>query len=511
MPGVQTGPAPLAIMSFNRPDYLVQVLDSLRAQPGIEQRDIFLFQDGGRHAVTEIQHAKPEQIAACVAAFRQAFPHGRVMRARSNLGVAGNFHRAETFLFREMGADCAYLFEDDLVLSPRYLATLDRMREAAEASGEVGYFACYGKLNATEEEQRRDPAQLQALAHLWGFGLFRAHWEAMQPEMVEYYDIVLGRDYRSRPHAEILQAYREREILVSVSSQDDVKKAVTYALGKVALNTTLVHARYIGEQGLHSDPERFRRNGFDRTVILDLEQPPIAMPDRAALDDLRAAERAWRSRKIEREAKAASVGPQVGPSSMTPEERALFERTVAGRRRYAEFGSGGSTPLALKLGVGTLVSVESDPTWARAVRAVPLVARAIAEGRASVLHADIGTVGAWGAPASREPTRLWPRYVAAMWHEWARRGAFPDAVLVDGRFRVACCLSVALLHAARPGSEPPVVMLRDYSDRRPGYAVVLEAFRVREQAGELCVMVPRENVAPESLLALMVERVTDPG
>jgi hypothetical protein len=498
-------------MSFNRPHYLRQVLDSLKAQPGIGRHEIVLFQDGGRHPVTEIQHARPEQIEACLAAFREAFPRGRVLRARANLGVAGNFHRAETFVFREMGADCAYFFEDDLVLSPRYLATLDRMREAAEASGEVGYFACYGQLNATEEEQRRDPARLQALAHLWGFGLFRTHWEAMQPEMVEYYDIVLGRDYRSRPHAEILQAYRDREILVSVSSQDDVKKAVTYALGKVALNTTLVHARYIGEEGLHSDPERFRRNGFDRTVVLDLEQPPIVVPDRAALDVIRASERDWRVRKIEREAKAAAAGPQVGPPTMAPEERALFERLVAGRQRYAEFGSGGSTPLALRLGAATLVSVESDPAWARAVRAVPVVARAIADGRASVIHADIGAVGPWGAPASREPTRLWPRYVAAMWREWARRGAFPDIVLVDGRFRIACCLSVALLHAARPGGEPPVVMLRDFTERRPGYAVVLEAFRVVEQAGGLCAMVPRDSVAPETLLALMVERVTDPG
>jgi len=505
---------PIALLSFNRPDYLRQVLASLLAQPDIAQREIFLFQDGDRHEDSNVAYAKPEQIKACIGLFREAFPRGHVLAARSNLGVAENMLRAERLFFEDLGADCGYFFEDDLVLSPRYLATLDRMREAAGASGEVGYFACYGNLQADAETQRRDAAILRPMAQLWGFGLFRDHWEAMQPELVEYYDFVCGRDYRRRPHAEILKLYRDRGVLVGASSQDDVKKALTYALGRVALNTTLVHARYIGEVGLHSNPDQYRSSGVDRTVMLDLDQPGIILPDAAGFEAIRTAEADWRRRKIGKEAskpapEPAQKLPRVGLPSMPQEDRALFERVVAGRRRYAEFGTGGSTPLALRLGIETLVAVEADPAWAEAVRQTPEVSAAVAEGRATVLHADIGAIADWGTPVDKEPSRLWPRYVSFMWREWARRASFPDVVLVDGRFRVACCLSVALLHAARRGEAPPLVMLRDLTPQRPSYQAVFHAFREVERTHTLCVLAPREDVAPEALLASLVERVLE--
>ncbi|MGG5821765.1 hypothetical protein [Falsiroseomonas sp. HW251] len=518
---------PIAVMSFNRPDYLREVLASLAAQQGaqIGGRRVFLFQDGWRNAYSGRICAEASATAACIAVFREIFPAGEVMAAPDNLGVAENFLRAETHLFRTLGASCGYFFEDDLVLAPRYLATLDRLREAAEPAGGVGYFACYGHLQASEAEQRRDAAKLRRIGHLWGFGLFREHWERMQPLMKEYYDLVVGRDYRARPHAEIQQRYRGRGILVGVTSQDDVKKAVTCALGRIGLNTTLVHARYVGEFGLHSNPRSFERGGYARTVLLtDVAPPDFAFPDAAGIAAMCEEERRGRLRKIEMEAEAAGAAAapapapdaptpvRLGASVMLPEELALFERTLAGRRRYAEWGTGGSTPLALRLGVETLVAIESDPAWAKAVRAAPEVAAAAAEGRASVLHADIGPVGGWGAPASAEPAKSWPRYIAAMWQEWARRGSFPDAVLVDGRFRLGCCFSVALMHACHRGTaEPPLVMLRNLSESRPAYAAVFEAFRRVEQAGTLCVMAPRDDVPPEAMLALLLGRVLEAG
>lgn len=202
---------PIAVMSFNRPDYLRQVLASLAAQEGaaIEEREIILFQDNWRNAHSGRVCADAADIEASIAVFREIFPAGQVMLAPDNIGVAENFFRAETHMFREIGADCAYFFEDDLVLEAHYLATLDRLRDGFAASGasggRVGYFACYGNLQASEAEQRKNARTLRRLGHNWGFGLFRQHWEEMQPVMADYYSLVLGRDYRGRPSAEILR------------------------------------------------------------------------------------------------------------------------------------------------------------------------------------------------------------------------------------------------------------------------------------------------------------------
>jgi hypothetical protein len=191
---------------------------------------------------------------------------------------------------------------------------------------------------------------------------------------------------------------------------------------------------------------------------------------------------------------------------MDPVELALFERVLAsGRRHYAEFGTGGSTLLASRAGFETLVGVESDPEWARKVREDPAIAPLVAAGRASILHADIGPVGAWGSPVDRGMAERWPRYLATMWAEWDRRGLFPDLVLVDGRFRVACCLSVALLAAA--ARQAPLVLLHDVQDARPAYRRVFDAFHLEEQAGTLCVLSPRQRVSPAANLAGLLGRL----
>lgn len=581
---------PIAVMSFDRPDYLRQVLASLAAQEGaaIEEREIILFQDNWRNAHSGRVCAEAADVEACIAVFRQIFPSGRVMAAADNIGVAENFFRAETHMFRELGADCAYFFEDDLVLEPNYLATLDRLRDACAASGpaggsgvgQVGYFACYGDLKASEAEQRRNARALRRLSHLWGFGLFRQHWEEMQPVMAEYYAMTLGRDYRDRQREEILRHYRARGIDVGVSFQDDVKKAVTYFLGRVALNTALVHARYIGAVGLHMNQAKFEASGFANTVILGLQDATFDFPDAARIEALRQEEAEARVKALVREeevarAKAealaakeaakqaakeaarvarqakpggdtppaapairpsapitkpaapatnpAAPGPaegeeaaasqgaaiKVGPPRMAPEEVALFQRVLgSGRRRYAEFGTGGSTLLAVRQGFEAVVGVESDPAWLASVLRNEDVAAEVAAGRCTLVHGNIGKVGNWGSPVDREQVRRWPRYIAAMWEAWDRRGSFPDIVLVDGRFRVPCCLSVALMAAARAGQGPaPLVMIHDVTDRRPNYQRVFDFFHLEEQAESLCVLSPRQRVSPERMLAGLLDHL----
>ncbi len=524
-------PAPIAILSFNRPDYLRQVLASLVAQEGaaLERRNIILFQDGWHNAYSNRGAARFEDIETCIAAFRQMIPHGEVMAAPNNLGVAENYLRAEKHLFEALDAPCGYFFEDDLVLAPRYLATLDTLRAATEAVEEVGYFACYGNLQASLADQLAKPRQIRRLEHLWGFGLHRRHWQAMQPLLADYYELVLGRDYhpRARRTPEILARYRAKGIPVAVSSQDDVKKAITYHLGRVALNTNLVSARYIGEAGLHSNPQRYAAGRYAETVIPDIPRVAFDLPDAAGLAAMREREAEERRRRIaakaaEIAAREATAAPaavpapahaaapapatKLGKPRMDPEELALFERVLAsGRRHYAEFGTGGSTLLASRAGFETLVGVESDAEWARKVREDPAIAPLVAAGRASILHADIGPVGEWGSPVGRSMAERWPRYLATMWAEWDRRGLFPDLVLVDGRFRVACCLSVALLAAAT--RQAPLVLLHDVQDVRPAYRRVFDAFHLEEQAGTLCVLSPRQRVSPAANLAGMLGRL----
>jgi hypothetical protein len=256
-------------MAFNRPALLKPVLESLRAQQGaeIEKRQIHLFQDGAVNKYSRMRYAEDADIAASIAVFQSIFPSGIIHASPQNIGVCENFLRAEEFLFTELGAECAYFFEDDMVLSPAYLAMMDRLQWYSRGARMVAYFAAYGDYYASPEEiaARRD--QCITLDHHWGFGLFRHHWSRIRNQLADYYAIVLGTDYSRRDHHAIYDMYRNLGACPRGSSQDAAKAFFSAQLGLWRCRTVLPFARYTGKEGAHMSTEQFNALGFDRTIV----------------------------------------------------------------------------------------------------------------------------------------------------------------------------------------------------------------------------------------------------
>ena len=88
-------------------------------------------------------------------------------------------------------------------------------------------------------------------------------------------------------------------------------------------------------------------------------------------EDLRSALR--RCGRFEPPAAAAPKAGSLRPPRMSSVELALFERVLgAGRRRYAEFGTGGSTLLAVRAPFDMIVGVDSDPAASTIASMSPL-------------------------------------------------------------------------------------------------------------------------------------------
>lgn len=262
--------APLAILSFNRPGHLEQVLRSLVAQrQDLTRRRIYLYQDGAVSPITGRRFAEDADIEACRELFRRLIPWGEERFAAANLGVAKNYRRAEEELFADPANAIVYFFEDDLVLHPHYLDLLDRLALRTEnLSAPVGQFAAYGGLVDPVWRQYLERYRLQRMAISWAFGLRRSSWELMQPSLAEYYTLLEDRDYRDRDTPAILEHFRSRGMALSVSSQDGVKRAILHKLGHFALRSSAAAARYIGAEGEHMRAEKFERDGFAHTQWL---------------------------------------------------------------------------------------------------------------------------------------------------------------------------------------------------------------------------------------------------
>src|SRR5271165_512772 len=121
-------------MSFNRPEFLEPVLASIVKQRfvNLDEHEMHLFQDGAVNRYSCVRYARDEDVECCVGLFKLYFPNGTVHRSPENIGVCENFLRAETYAFEQRGFECAWFFEDDLVLSPAYFRMMYTLQAFAE-------------------------------------------------------------------------------------------------------------------------------------------------------------------------------------------------------------------------------------------------------------------------------------------------------------------------------------------------------------------------------------------
>jgi hypothetical protein len=172
------------------------------------------------------------------------------------------------------------------------------------------------------------------------------------------------------------------------------------------------------------------------------------------------------------------------------ETTAWFSERITRAKSYLEFGSGGSTVLAAKLKVPT-VSVESDRFYAKAV------SKALPPGTSvTFVTPPLGLTKEWGHPLFRASEKG-HRYVFAPFA--LVNGTFPDLILVDGRYRIACALATAR-EANRRGATAEL-LLDDYDDR-PHYHVLERFLGCPQRVGRSAVF----SIGKVEILRDLVDR-----
>jgi hypothetical protein len=496
------GQSPIAILAFNRPTYLKRVLESLKAQQGIQSDDldIYLFQDGAVNAVSGKRHALDEDIAENIRLFSEIFPTGKVMASESNLGVALNFERAERLVFEKIEAPFAIFLEDDMELGPYYLKTMRHLAGIALKRSDIGYFAAYGNHRIAMEQQKADPNGLTTLGHNWAFGLTRAQWLKSAPYVNQYLALVRDVDYRERPTDKIADLFHAWGCGAPGTSQDVAKTLACHLTGSVKVNTLAAFGRYIGERGLHTTPEFFARNGFDKTQVMEDD---VFTRDAVGEEDIarmRADIVKYCASEMPGRAKPAPSQPEDIPLRMTEAETEALKKRLKRSRHYLEFGCGGSTLLAVRNSPGHVVSVESDPGWIAKISEHPEIKKVAAGGRLLFHPVDIGPVKEWGIPKDDSRLRAWRNYYTSA---WTARDFDYDLVLIDGRFRVMCALSAAIF--AQPNT---IVALHDYSNRK-GYFTVEKYFDTVEHVDRLVFLRRRANINMKAWLLDFIDNMYD--
>jgi len=275
----------IGILSFNRPDYLEQVLTSLSVQLSPDDR-CYLFQDGSWNPWSGEYRAQDSDIWKCVDLFSRIIPSGHVFVSTVNLGIAGNYRRAEEYIYQFINADEALFIEDDLILSPHFLTVTVALLDIAAACPAIGYVSAYGDFWASVHEQAEHEGQLQPMHENWGSALTKASWLKQRPLREIYWSIVANRDYQQRDHNLISAFFREIGLNINQSSQDASRWAACAANGLLRLTTRTCHARYIGKVGIHGDASHFSKFRFADAIWFP-RSPQLRRPTEEQLNSWR--------------------------------------------------------------------------------------------------------------------------------------------------------------------------------------------------------------------------------
>lgn len=186
---------------------------------------------------------------------------------------------------------------------------------------------------------------------------------------------------------------------------------------------------------------------------------------------------------------------------MTVRERNLWDSALSHAATYLEFGGGGSTVWALrhypKLRVHT---VDSHPGWVAKLQRMPVVRKALVNGRLVLKHANIGAVKQWGYPKSTAMQGRWPCYSDEIYK--ANEASRWDVIFVDGRFRVACMLKSVDVIRKTPGADGVRIITHDYNNRNQYWPA--ETFLQRVGSADTLVVFKLKPVINDAQLQAMI-------
>lgn len=207
---------PVAVLAYNRPQYLDKCLNSIKSQRN--GRDIHLFIDGPRTQEDQIA------IQQSVSLSRQKISNIEIHASPQHVAPHVLNKRARDTIFENH--DQAIFVSENLVLNDYYLDQLDNLYEdSLKTSYKIGALSLYPERSYSLEMQRTFKNDLNYSPNMFAYLMTRESYDTIYDDMDEYYSIV-GQNYY-QDHAHLLRYKLGAQNRFSGSIQDMTLLAMT--------------------------------------------------------------------------------------------------------------------------------------------------------------------------------------------------------------------------------------------------------------------------------------------
>jgi len=272
----------IALITYYRDEYFSKVLESIVSQKIngkalVDLYDFYIFQDGLDNPNDEMTlfHATISKRVKQCGLVKQFYQQDK------NLGVAKHFDWVERLLFQEKAYDFVVFCEDDMILGPAYMNTLDQMANLFAEDNRVGMLSAHSQNYViSKERQFKRQNEYLAMGHNWGFGLYRRAWADIYPLITHYLELISALPYGQRNHRVIQYWQQQCGFQVGATSQDYIKACALTALGYLRISSYPNYGFYIGAKGEHYYPEAYAQQKYAETIMLD--ESPQSL---SAIDD----------------------------------------------------------------------------------------------------------------------------------------------------------------------------------------------------------------------------------
>lgn len=178
---------------------------------------------------------------------------------------------------------------------------------------------------------------------------------------------------------------------------------------------------------------------------------------------------------------------------LSKNDKNLFYKYLDITNVYFEYGSGGSTYQAsIRKNIKNIYSVESDSTWQKKLTQI------IKNPNINYIYNEMDTQqNTWGHPGKNATNIQQINYSNQITNLSKEEQDSIDLVLIDGRFRVACCLKCYDII-----KDNCQVVFDDFLNR-PHYHIVLEYFDIIEKTHDnrMVILRKKKNVnIPKKLI-----------
>jgi hypothetical protein len=261
---------PINILCFNRPEYLRELLFSMKSQTVHLPADLLHFWVDGFADSKDEMLGNLNNTHEIISTIEGFFPTSHIKTSERNLGIARNYWRAELDSFERLGASSAFFLEEDLVLSPYYFELTMKMDSLFSSNKVVSHFSPTGDITHTSAAPKEF---FQAFGHNWGYLLRGWHHSERRNLLEEYIEIISKRPYylRHQLESQILEHFYNKGIILAGTSQDAIKDGLRNHFERVSVTTLDPWASNIGVLGEHFQSESPHHN---RAIAKDLTSFP---------------------------------------------------------------------------------------------------------------------------------------------------------------------------------------------------------------------------------------------